>query len=312
MKTFIEKIKSGDSNIILYGMTPPKVGAADDKITEAADRLLGRVSGRDLNGLILYDVQDEKTRTSKPRPFPYMASIDPIDYYTKHLNSSGLSPLFYKCVGKYSDCELKSWVQKAENSGGAAVFVGMASSDQEVTMTLEDAYIIKERYAPELLLGAVMIPERHAVLGDEPDRMLKKVLNGVSFFVTQMVYDIPKALNALADYKSRFVSGGLPIVPIIFTISPCGSNKTLEFMEWLGISIPDDVRSILMNGDDMLSQSLKYCDEVIDELRSFCTAQEIPFGFNVESVAIKKSEVEAAVGLIETIQKGSEVYSIEG
>ncbi|MGL1933563.1 MAG: methylenetetrahydrofolate reductase [Fibrobacterales bacterium] len=312
MKTFIDKIKSGDSDIILYGMTPPKVGTEETAIAVAANRLATRVSGSDLDGLILYDVQDEKTRTSKPRPFPYMASIDPIDYYTTHLDSIGLSPLLYKCVGKYSDCELKSWVQKAEKIGGAAVFVGMASDDQEVTMTLEDAYIIKERYAPDLLLGAVMIPERHAVLGDEPDRMLKKALNGVSFFVTQMVYNVPSALNALADYKNRFVEVGQPIVPVIFTISPCGSNKTLEFMEWLGISIPDDVREILTSGDDMLVQSLKHCNEVIDELRSFCTAQNIPYGFNVESVAIKKSEVEAAVGLIETIQKGTITCSVEG
>jgi hypothetical protein len=298
----IEKIKNNEFSIFLYGMTPPKVGTEDEKIVASSERLQNRISGKNLDGLILYDVQDEETRTDALRPFPYIASIDPIDFYSNYLESVPLAPLFYKCVGKYTDCEMKSWVQKAQNLGGAAVFVGMASEEQEVTMSLEDAYIIKERYAPELTLGAVMIPERHVVLGDEPERMLKKVVNGVSFFVTQMVYDIQGALNCLADYKQKFNEVGRPIVPIIFTISPCGSEKTLKFMEWLGISIPQDVRNTLNEGDDMLSQSLKHCARVIEELRSFCTAQEIPIGFNVESVAIKKSEVEAAVSLIDLIQ----------
>jgi len=49
----------------------------------------------------------------------------------------------------------------------------------------------------------------------------------------------PKYL--LSDYYYYYyysIENNRAIAPIIFTLTPCGSLKSLEFMKWLGIDIP--------------------------------------------------------------------------
>ena len=55
----VEKIKNRESGIILYGITPPKLGTSPEKITEIANRQIHRLESLNIDGLILYDLQDE-------------------------------------------------------------------------------------------------------------------------------------------------------------------------------------------------------------------------------------------------------------
>ena len=57
----------------LYGTTPPRADASEERVQRAASRLSVRTQGMDLDGLVVYDVQDESGRTSEPRPFPVPA-----------------------------------------------------------------------------------------------------------------------------------------------------------------------------------------------------------------------------------------------
>lgn len=66
-------------------------------------------------------------------------------------------------------------------------------------------------------------------------------------------------------------------------------------MEWLGIYIPDPLKKLLTNSDNMLEKSVEICLDIARELTAFCMEKDIPFGFNIESVAIRKQEIEASV-----------------
>ena len=68
----VEKIKSRQSGIILYGITPPKKGTEAEKIEEISSRQIQRLQSLNIDGLIIYDIQDEKSRTSEQRPFPFI------------------------------------------------------------------------------------------------------------------------------------------------------------------------------------------------------------------------------------------------
>jgi hypothetical protein len=88
---------------------------------------------------------------------------------------------------------------------------------------------------------------------------------------------------------------------VIFTLTACGSKKTLHFMEWLGIHIPDELKAELLVSENILQRSVEVCLEIAHELINFCMAKNIPFGFNIESVAIRKEEIEASIFLTNTI-----------
>ena len=66
-----QKIQAPTQGVYLIGTTPPKMGTEKDKVTEIANMLLGRLHEIEYDGLVIYDIQDESSRTSVPRPFQF-------------------------------------------------------------------------------------------------------------------------------------------------------------------------------------------------------------------------------------------------
>ncbi|MGB5868286.1 MAG: hypothetical protein WBG69_10485 [Arcobacteraceae bacterium] len=93
------------------------------------------------------------------------------------------------------------------------------------------------------------------------------------------------------------------MVPIIFTLTPCGSVKTLDFMKWLGINIPNYLEEDLKESGNILKDSVKLSRDIFEELYKFGIKRGIPVGCNVESVAIRKEEIEASVELLEEVRQ---------
>ena len=91
--------------------------------------------------------------------------------------------------------------------------------------------------------------------------------------------------------------------PIVFTFTPCGNAKTLEFMKWLGIHIPRWLENELVHSNDMLEKSVDLCEEVFQGLWSYTQEKGIPMGVNIESVSTRKVEIEAASELVRRVRK---------
>lgn len=91
------------------------------------------------------------------------------------------------------------------------------------------------------------------------------------------------------------------LAPIIFTLTPCGSVKTLQFMKWLGISIPRWLENELTQSEDILQKSVHFSEQSFRELQSFAAEKNIPIGCNIESVAVRKVEIEASIELLRRV-----------
>ena len=298
----VDKIKNRESGIVLYGITPPKKGTPAEKIEGISSRQIERLQSLNLDGLVLYDIQDEVSRTTDERPFPFMETIDAFEYSEKYLKSLDIPKVIYRAVGKYSEQELNSFLQEASSTNNMTVFVGAASKSQEVTLSISDAYKLKEKTNSELLLGGVTIPERHQSKGDEHLRVFNKIKQGCSFFVSQGVYDVNASKNFLSEYYYYGKENNIPLVPILFTLTPCGSLRTLQFMKWLGISIPKWLENELISSDDILQKSVEFSEKSWLELKEFADEKGIPIGCNIESVAIRKVEIDASIDLLRRIQ----------
>ena len=77
----------------------------------------------------------------------------------------------------------------------------------------------------------------------------------------------------------------------------CGSAKTLAFLKWLGVGVPRWLENSLLHADDTLAESYEHCLANARDLIAFCRRLGMPFGFLVESVSIRKVEIEASVAL---------------
>ncbi|MCF0072867.1 methylenetetrahydrofolate reductase [Dyadobacter sp. CY261] len=298
---FLQKIKSAESGVMLYGITPPKAGTAPERVAEIAQRTVDRLSSLDIDALVVYDVQDESARTTEERPFPFINALDPLAFASEHLGQLNIPKIIYRPAGKFSPTELTAWLEELHGRQFYPVFVGVPAPDFPVKTSLPEAYQIWEKHRDTSVIGAVTIPERHEVLKDEDVRILDKMNCGVSYFISQCVFNLDYAKQVVEDLYASCQSKQIAPPTIIFTITACGSEKTLDFMTWLGIHIPDQLKQELKAAEDMLEKSVGICLEIVSQLTAFCLERNIPFGFNIESVAIRKAEIEASIDMARAI-----------
>ncbi|PWW04879.1 methylene-tetrahydrofolate reductase-like protein [Paenibacillus cellulosilyticus] len=295
-------ILNKQSGILTYGMTPPKEDNTEEKITEIAQKQIERLKGLDIDALILYDVQEESDRIDQERPFPYTTMLDPELYSKQYLHTLEVPKIIYRCVGKYSESELSQWVQKDIEQQRYTVYVGASSSQQAVKLELADAYRISKMNNDKLSFGGVIIPERHMVKNDEHLRVVNKVKQGCDFFISQATYNVEASKNFLSDYYHYCNENEIEMVPILFNLAPCGSTKTLDFMKWLGISIPRWLENELKYSSDVLDKSIQLTSKIFEELYEFGLEKGIPIGCSVESVSTRKVEIEASIQMVKDIK----------
>lgn len=271
--------------------TSPREAAEIARVT------LERLRSLAIDGLVLYDIDDESDRNPNERPFPFLPTIDPADYLARDLDGLDVPAIVYRAVGKYQEDRLRSWLEQQDPARALTVFVGSSSREKPVATSLARAYELRTQVRPNLPLGGVAIAERHARQGDEHLRLIAKQEAGCSFFITQIVYDVNAAKDLISDYYHECAAGGVEPAPIILSFSVCGSLKTLEFLQWLGVTVPRWIENDLRHADDTLDTSYAQAVAAALDLIGFCRRLGVPFGLNVESVSIRKVEIEASVRL---------------
>lgn len=293
----VQQISAQGSEFLLFALTPPRATVSPERAQEIADVTQKRLAGLDLDGLVLYDIDDESDRTPEERPFPFLPTLDPATFHAQHLSEWNTPVVVYRAVGKYQESDLKAWLDAQEADRTLTVFVGASSASKPSATSLARAQELRAATRPDLLLGGVAIPERHTRRGEEHLRLIAKQEAGCSFFVTQVVYDVNAAKDLASDYRYECAARGRKPVPVVFTFSVCGSVKTLEFLRWLGVDVPRWIQNDLRHADDTLQASYDQALATARDLVEFCRRMNVPFGLNVESVSIRLAEIEASVSL---------------
>ena len=295
------RIRCGQGDFVFFAITPPRQSTPPERLPEIARATVERLDRLDLDGLVLYDIDDERSRNPVERPFPFTPTLDPSEYRAEHLQVWQAPAIVYRAVGKYRREELGTWLSEQDPHRTLTVLVGAASSGTTPTVSLADAQALRAELNPELLLGGVAIPERHTRRENEHLRLMAKQEAGCRFFVTQVVYDLNSAKNLVSDYRYECEARGLAPVPIVFTFSVCGSMKTLEFLRWLGVDVPRWIENDLRHATNPLAASLEQAMTTAVELIDFCRRLGVPVGLNVESVSVRREEIEAAVDLADRL-----------
>jgi hypothetical protein len=288
--------------VLLYGLTPPRGTTTPEQADVIAEAALERLRSVQVDGLILYDVDAEADRSSTPRPFPFMPMMDPSVFLDRHLAGWAGPVVVYRAVGKYTGDELGEWLSEADRDRVLTVLVGAASRRQVVRTSLPEAYRRRAALSRSPRMGGVVIAERHADAGGEHERMLHKQDAGCEFFVSQVCYDLDHTRNLLSDYAYGCRDQGLEPRPVVLTLAPCGSMKTMEFMSWLGIDVPGWLRTEITRSGDPLTASYEQCVVNARALIAFCRRLRLPFGVNVESLTNRKIEIDASIDLVREIR----------
>ncbi len=296
--------------VYFIGTTPPKNDTPLDEIETIAEKLLERVSDIDFDGLIVYDIQDENSRTNKPRPFPFKLTHDTRLYSTLLNKKSSRPVITYKSVVQSNNTDFNQWANEAWNEYGIRdiVLVGSPSKKNDISLPLADAYKTLVDNENDFFIGGVTIAERHASKKNEHERLIEKHKQGCNFFVSQAIYNPQATIDMLTRYAIECKKQGLKPQRLILTFSPCGSKKTLEFIEWLGVNVPEATSLRILHSESPLYESIRICTSSLQQILDAVLPYDLPLGLNIESLTNRKEEIDGSILLYKLLRSTMENY----
>ena len=213
------------AKFLLFALTPPRLTTKPEQASQIAAKTLERLRSVGLDGLVLYDIDEESDRNPEERPFPFLPTMEPADYLARDLAGLEVPAIVYRAVSKYPEHDLRAWL--SERVRPSPVSLRRRVLPREVGSHLARCEPrTQDRGAPDLLLGGVAIPERHTRGGREHLRLLAKQAAGCSFFVTQIIYDADAAKDLVRT--------------ITTSVSPAAQAST-DRVHVLGLRFGEDI-----------------------------------------------------------------------
>jgi hypothetical protein len=299
------KLLDAAQPVLLYGTTPPRLGTGAQEIEAAAGKLAARLAGLPLDGLVVYDIQDETGRSGAPRPFPFSGTVDPRQYAAILERQLGRPAIAYKALGEADEAQWQAWLFEAAHLHRLRFIsvVGRPTSGVRYPLTLSRALRVAVAHAGGFTVGGVAIAERHTEQRSEAARLLAKGLEGCAYFISQTVYHAPPTEALLRDYLRDCRGAGIEPRRVVLTFAPCGRDKTLAFLRWLGVNIPADTERAILGAARPLEKSIEICRDNLRRILDHPYAAAVPLGVNVESVSINREEIDASVDLFHALRE---------
>ena len=294
------KLLDPAETVLLYGTTPPRGGTPAGQVAAAADKLAARLAGLPLDGLVVYDIQDETGRTQLARPFPFAGTIDPRAYSTELQNRTGRPVITYKALGDLDEQAWMAWLDESEKNHRFISIVGRPTSGVRYALPLSRAIRLA---AGRFAVGGVVIAERHTAERSEAARLLAKGIEGCAYFISQTVYHVPPTQQLLRDYLRDCKGASSEPRRIVLTFSPVGRETTMQFLRWLGVNVPRDTAAAILGAGRPLEKSIGICRDNLRRILDQPYAGQIPLGINVESVSIHRDEIDASIDLFHALRE---------
>ncbi|KAH8066627.1 hypothetical protein JL722_1077 [Aureococcus anophagefferens] len=307
MESVVASLTDPERPTFLHGMTPPLDSTSVGDAQVIADKFIARSRNLASDGFIVYDIQDEPSRSGASRPFPFRQLMDSSTYAALVSRSSGKPCVVYKCC---DDENFEQWLETAADQHGhdAINVVGRPSADAPPKgPSMREAMALVA--ASKAAFGCVCIPERHTddyaksrgkAAPGEHENMLRKHAAGAQWFISQAVYDAGPTIRLLRDYGAACRARGLAPRKVVLTFAPCGRAKTMVFLKWLGVRVPEDAEKRILDAESPVDESVTLLCELFS--RSSTRRLRRALGVSVESVSIFKKEIEAVHDLFRKTQ----------
>ena len=161
----------------------------------------------------------------------------------------------------------RRWIIRAAIDGFKSVIaVGNSSSKKSYSgiSPLEFASLVQqisERGLADIIQGGICIPSR----ANELERMLQKESAGISYFVTQYLFESANIDRLYEEYKRKSEETGKPVPRIVIGVTPITGEKNYSFLtNKLRVAIPEDARNKIFSDDKgTIESSIRYISELL-------------------------------------------------
>jgi len=275
-------VKQNSRRICLEVIAPPKSWQinAVQQWTATVARILDTHAISRLN---LPEVVEE-TRPGR-RTVPYSSKMDPVRFgelIRSQRPDVRLIP--HKRSVRLPKEEFARWVQElVDRNIGHIVAVGGESHTIKYSgLSVPEAAAFVKRNFPGMKVGGITIFTRE----DEVQRIVTKVKSGITFFLSQIIFEASPMKHVLADLKVRCENERLEFPDVFVSLAPATRIRDLEFMRWLGVQFPPTLLSFLTDKDEkrVEARTFEVLKKLIDEVVEVMAKVTSTVGFNIGHV----------------------------
>jgi 5,10-methylenetetrahydrofolate reductase len=275
---------------ILFEVIPPSVNWPEERVESWVKEITGLFERSPLRMLNIPEVVNETTKGE--RTVKFVPKIDTL-YFADLIRreSPWIVPIINKISVRVEKEDFLRWLKLAYEDHKIRHFVLVGGESSKIKYpgypVIDAAMIVKERY-PSATVGGITIFTRPK----EPERILAKVKSGMTFFVSQIIFEAENMIQVLTQLKRRVEEEGVKMPRIYVSIAPATKKRDIEFMRWLGVEFPTAILHYFLEDEEKLEErTTEVIFRILDEIDNFVARTGIDIGLNFEHVMYRNLEV---------------------
>jgi len=275
-------VKQNSRRISLEVIAPPKAWQinAVRQWTATVTRIL------DTHGISCLNLPEvvEETRPGR-RTVPHSSKMDSVRFGELiRSRRPDVTLIPHKRSVRLPKEEFARWVQElVDKDIGHIVAVGGESHTITYPgLSVPEAAAFVKRSFPSMKVGGITIFTRE----DEVERIVAKMKSGITFFLSQIIFEVSLMKQVLSDLKRQCEDERLKFPDVFVSLAPAAKTRDLEFMRWLGVQFPPTLLDFLMNKDEerVEARTFEVLKKLIDEVVDFMAKVASNVGFNIGHV----------------------------
>lgn len=295
MKNLRDKILDSSQPVIFYELLPPNTQetAHLDAYIECAIDLL--TSSRiKIDAVNIPEIREEEYKATEHTE-TYVPKMDPGAFATmlEQAAFQHIEVVLNHCT-VYEPLDVqKQWMELVTKRYKINVLILVGGGSSQITYpgpsVLEMSDYIQTHYQRDFFCGGITIQTRRSrdKEKDEPFRLVSKCQHHLEFFTSQIIYEPVSIKLLLRDYANICLQQGIAPKRIFLSFAPISKKKDLDFLRWLGVSIPKTVEHELFKADIGIGwRSAKIAVNILQEILHFMQEEniQVPLGLNIEHI----------------------------
>lgn len=271
---------------IVFEIVPPPNNWSEEKIARYCEDVIHTLKEQNITTIAIPEVVDEIRDPSQPqRKSDFPNKMDNIlfsDLLQKLYPE--LSCILFKICVRMTKRQFLAWVDIIYQKGIRHIV--LVGKDNETTkypgFNVNEAVVFLKKNYPDIKCGGITIFTRE----NEVERIIQKMEAGISFFVSQIIYEAANMKYVLLHLAKECKLRNIEMPLFYLSLAIASKTRDIEFMKWLGVEFPSAVFTHLTNDpeQDVETESLEAVESTLDEILHFAEKEKLTLGFNVEHI----------------------------
>ena len=268
------KISNPAQPVIFYELIPPQAGATGELETQLA---LIREVAESVDAINIPEIQAEPLRSDHRRRFP--ERIEPRAFARTIQTGAKVETVVNWITVQDTPAAQHRWMKETYEQYGVRNLILVGGESHGIHYpgpSVGEAASLASEEGLEFLLGGITIPSRSR----EIERIRRKYEQGIRFFTSQVLLDSNDIVDLIQGLN------GLD-VRIFLSFAPISHPRDLEFMQWLGVDVPQNVSwTIAQTADSTaaVEKSLALASKILTDIFDNLPPYPPALGINVEQI----------------------------